>query len=124
MEPESGCRRASLNQQIWRDRHVMLACDTDLLNEAELTAAVGQRAEASNLRSTTAALLAALYERFGCDFVEKLRGAFSVVLWDRRERRFLAAIDGFGMKRLVYYHERQGVTDRFPRGCVRAVGRG
>src|ERR1035437_6910408 len=26
------------NQQIWRDWHVMLACDTDLLNEVELAA--------------------------------------------------------------------------------------
>ncbi len=34
--------------------------------------------------------------------MEKLRGAFSVALWDRVERRLLAAIDGFGVKRLVY----------------------
>jgi asparagine synthase (glutamine-hydrolysing) len=92
------------NQQIWRDGQVMLACDADLLNEAELAATLGHRAEASE-RPSTAALLAALYERFGRDFVEKLRGTFSVVLWDRRERRFLAAIDGFGVKRLAYYHD-------------------
>ena len=38
----------------------------------------------------TAALLAALYERFGSGFVEKLRGGFSVILWDIRERMLVA----------------------------------
>ena len=55
----------------------------------------------------TAALLAALYDRFGSGFVEKLRGGFSFVLWDRRERKLLAAVDGVGVKRLVYYHDAQ-----------------
>ena len=36
-------------------------------------------------------------------FVEKLRGSFSIVLWDRRERKLLAAVDGFGINRLVYF---------------------
>ena len=30
-----------------------------------------------------------------------------MVLWDTRERRFLAAIDGFGIKRLVYYRDHE-----------------
>ena len=92
------------SQQIWRDGNLMLACDAELLNERELEATLGHRTEASE-RPATAALLAALYERFGPDFVEKLRGVFSVILWDRRERRLLAAIDGFGIKRLAYYHD-------------------
>jgi asparagine synthase (glutamine-hydrolysing) len=78
---------------------VLLACDAELLNEAELGAATG----AWGL--TTAALFAALYARFGTAFVEKLRGAFSVVLFDSRQREWLAAIDGFGIKRLAYYHD-------------------
>ena len=53
----------------------------------------------------TAALLGGLYDRFGSAFVEKLRGGFSLVLWDRRERNLLAAVDGVGVKRLVYYHD-------------------
>ncbi len=50
-------------------------------------------------------MLATLYDRFGAGFVGKLRGAFSFVLWDRRERKLLAAVDGVGVKRLVYYHD-------------------
>ena len=86
-------------QQIYRDRRVLLACDAELLNEKELAAAAGATVP------TTAALLAALYERFGAGFVEKLRGAFSLVLFDRLQKQWLAAIDGFGIKRLAYYRD-------------------
>jgi asparagine synthase (glutamine-hydrolysing) len=88
-------------QQIYRSPRVLVACDADLLNESELRALVPDRGQAAT-GAKTAALLTALYERFGCDFVERLRGAFSVVLWDRHERKLIAAIDGFGMNRLVY----------------------
>ena len=95
-------------QQIYRDSQVLLACDADLLNEDELSETIGRVAPGSK-NAKTAALLAALYERFGCEFVEKLRGGFSVVLWDLRERRLLAAIDGFGIKRLAYYQNEKVV---------------
>jgi asparagine synthase (glutamine-hydrolysing) len=88
-------------QQIYRGSNVLLSCDADLLNEKDLTKKVGT----SGL--TTAALLAGLYENFGAGFVEELRGAFSVVLFDRRKREWLAAIDGFGIKRLAYYRTHQ-----------------
>jgi len=93
-------------QQIYRDARILLACDADLTNRDELAEAIGRTPEAPEARQT-AALLAALYDRLGCAFVERLRGGFSVVLWDARERRFLAAIDGFGIKRLVYYRDRE-----------------
>ena len=86
-------------QQIHRGSDVLLACDAELLNEKELVSTAG----VSGL--TTAALLAALYERFGTAFVEKLRGAFSVLLFDQRKRQWLAAVDGFGIKRLAYYRD-------------------
>src|ERR1035438_5800927 len=91
-------------QQLHNNGRVLIACDADLVNEDELAEAIGHRLGAPE-DSSTAALLAALYERQGCAFVEKLRGGFSLVLWDIRERRFVAAIDGFGIKRLVYYRD-------------------
>ena len=54
---------------------------------------------------TTAAIFAALYLKYGAAFVEKLRGAFSVILFDRRRNEWLAAIDRFGIKRLAYYRD-------------------
>ena len=95
-----------LEQQIYRDGRILLACDADLTNWDELAESIGRTPEAPEGRQT-AGLLAALYDRLGCAFVEKLRGGFSVILWDASERRFLAAIDGFGIKRLVYYRDRE-----------------
>jgi asparagine synthase (glutamine-hydrolysing) len=88
-------------QQIYSNERVQMACDAQLYNEQEL-ASWANPAARGETRSATAALLAALYERLGVEFVEKLRGAFSFVLWDRREHKFLAAVDGFGIHRLVY----------------------
>lgn len=87
-------------QQIYQDPQVWIACDADLQNERELRELAGRREIAG-----TADLLALLYERFGTRCVEKLRGSFSLVLWDRRERTLLAAVDGVGAKRLVYYRD-------------------
>lgn len=87
-------------QQIYQDSQVMVACDADLNNEEELKGWAGRREDIG-----IAALLATLYSQFGSSFVERLRGSFSFVLWDRRERRLLAAVDGVGMKRLAYYHD-------------------
>jgi asparagine synthase (glutamine-hydrolysing) len=87
-------------QQLYQDAQVIIACDADLSNAEELRGSVGRGDDLG-----TAALLAALYERFGAGLVEKLRGGFSLIVWDRRERKLLAAVDGVGEKRLVYYHD-------------------
>jgi len=87
-------------QQAYQDPQLMIACDADLNNEEELRASIGDRKGIG-----TAALLAALYDRFGSGFVEKLRGSFSFVLWSRRARTMLAAVDGVGVKRLGFYDD-------------------
>ena len=79
-------------QQIFENERVLVACDADLCEP---------RAKAGP--SGAAAAIAGLYERFGCRFADQLRGSFSVVLWDRRERKLVAAVDGFGINRLVWF---------------------
>jgi asparagine synthase (glutamine-hydrolysing) len=91
-------------QQIYQNARVLLAADAQLYNEDDLAQSAGALKDVPD-GNKTAALLVSLYERFGCDFVEKLRGNFSVIVWDRRERRLLAAIDGFGVNRLFYYSD-------------------
>ena len=78
------------SQQIFENASVLLACDADLNDGA-------------NGVDQTAVRLARLYEQHGSGFVEKLRGSFSIVIWDRRERKLVAAVDGFGINRLVYF---------------------
>jgi asparagine synthase (glutamine-hydrolysing) len=91
-------------QQIHRGNRAVLACDADLFNEDELRETAGVA-----IGHTTAHLLAALYEQLGIDFVEKLRGSFSLALWDRREERLMAAVDHFGQRRLVYWQDSRGL---------------
>ncbi len=48
-----------------------------------------------------------LYEDFGFEFINYLRGEFSFVLWDARTQRLIAARDRFGIKPLFYAEHRQ-----------------
>jgi asparagine synthase (glutamine-hydrolysing) len=100
-----GLSRRFDSQQIYSDSRVCLVCDAGLYNEGEL-GNPGSDAGMVPENAKTAALLAAQYERFGCGFVEKLRGGFSVIVWDRQRQRLCAAVDGFGIKRLVYAERR------------------
>jgi asparagine synthase (glutamine-hydrolysing) len=91
-------------QQIYANARLLIVCDADLVNEKELLALTGG-GDKARVASRTAALLASLYERCGSGFLEKLQGGFSLILWDRREKRLMAAVDMFGIKRLVYYRD-------------------
>jgi asparagine synthase (glutamine-hydrolysing) len=83
------------SQHFYEDAQAIVCCDADLNNESAL-------AQLTDARGTTAALMAALYGRFGCDFIAKLRGAFSLLIWDRDRGKLIAAVDHFGVKRLAY----------------------
>ena len=97
--------RFTESQQTIRTPRLLLACDAELINEYELRKEVGEHALGG--QRGPAALFATLYERHGADFVEKLRGGFAIVVWDLAERRLVAAIDGFGIKRLVWYQDNE-----------------
>jgi len=89
-------------QQIFQNPRLLLVCDADLYNENEMTLLAGV-VEPAPAKAKTAALLAALYERCGRGFVKRLRGCFAVIIWDKLERRLIAAVDHFGIKRLAYH---------------------
>ena len=88
-------------QQIYRGQGLLVACDAELVNARELAGTVTVDESAPD-KACLAALIAALYIRHGVDFPQKLRGAFSAVIWDERARRLALAVDRFGIKRLVY----------------------
>jgi asparagine synthase (glutamine-hydrolysing) len=101
-----GVRSRFLSQQVYANARTLVACDAELYNERELLSYVNtQETGPAPAFSDTAVLIAKLYERFGAAFIEKLRGIFSLVVWDRLETRMVAAIDGFGVKRLTYYED-------------------
>src|SRR5690242_2176747 len=72
------------SQQIFANEAVLLVCDAELYNEDELRTALNVPVPPASPNASTGALLAAYYDMFGSAFVDKLRGGFSVILWDRR----------------------------------------
>lgn len=48
--------------------------------------------------------IAHLYEMYGVDFAQHLRGQFAIALWDTREQRLILVRDRYGQKPLYYYH--------------------
>lgn len=46
-----------------------------------------------------------LYEEYGLDFIHHLKGEFSLLLFDEKKQKMIAARDRFGIKPLCYYHQ-------------------
>src|SRR4051812_35912720 len=66
------------DQQIHVDDRVVIAFDADLYS----TDNPWEGVQCNRGRQNAGSLLAALYERFGPRFVERLDGSYSFVLWD------------------------------------------
>jgi asparagine synthase (glutamine-hydrolysing) len=103
-------------QDVFNGPALALACDADLLNAAELRKTAGAADGCG-----TGALLAALYEQYGTAFVQRLRGGFSVVVWDKNQRRLFAAVDAFGIKRLAWYASADSVLIATRADALRAA---
>ena len=82
-----------------RDGALTLAFDGRLDNRAELRSRLAHRLPGPST-ATDVELIAAAYETWGTETPEHLLGDFVLVLWDRRNRRLLAARDPMGVRRL------------------------
>ncbi|MDP9376411.1 MAG: asparagine synthase (glutamine-hydrolyzing) [Actinomycetota bacterium] len=51
-----------------------------------------------------------LYEEYGLDCLQHLRGMFALALWDKRRRRLVLARDAFGIKPLYWSHGPDGLA--------------
>jgi asparagine synthase (glutamine-hydrolysing) len=83
------------------DQTIWVVFNGEIYNFPELRAAL----EASGHRFYTATdteVIVHLYEDYGCDCVQKLRGMFAFALWDQRQQRLVLARDRFGKKPLHY----------------------
>lgn len=58
--------------------------------------------------SSDSEVIVHLYEEYGIDCVNQLRGMFAFVIWDSKQRMMLGARDHFGIKPFYYMHTRQG----------------
>lgn len=51
----------------------------------------------------------ALYKYYGKDFVKELRGMFSFIIWDKKNKTLFAARDPFGIKQFYYLNTNKGL---------------
>lgn len=86
-----------------RDRSVSIVYNGEVYNHAEHRADLIARGYEFQSRSDTETILH-LYEEYGRDCVEYLRGMFAFAIWDKPKRELFIARDRFGVKPLYYAH--------------------
>jgi asparagine synthase (glutamine-hydrolysing) len=85
-----------------RNGRVWITYNGEIYNYLELRDELRQHGYEFVTDSDTEVILAA-YQTWGLEFLHKLNGMFSFVLFDRASRRLLAARDRFGIKPLYYW---------------------
>ena len=90
---------------------VVVAIDGHILNAAATLQRLGKPPSAEGRADADAAIAA--YEAGGADWLARLDGPFSLVLWDKRTRRLTLARDRMGEKPLYYYANESTKTTLF-----------
>ncbi|MGR8999215.1 MAG: asparagine synthase (glutamine-hydrolyzing), partial [Gammaproteobacteria bacterium] len=80
---------------------VMMVCNGEIDNHHELRAWLLDRGRIVE-QSTDVAVIPALYLELGEAFVERLKGAFAIVIWDPRVKKLLLARDRAGERPLFF----------------------
>lgn len=108
-----GMRRLSIigvgngHQPIFNeDRTVAVVMNGEIYNYVELKSGLEGRGHRFSTDADTEVLVH-LYEEYGADFVEHLRGMFAIALWDLEKQRLLVVRDRPGKKPL-YWAEHDG----------------
>ena len=86
---------------IDRESGVIMACNGEIDNHQELRAWLLDRGR-SVKQSTDVAVIPGLYLELGDAFVERLKGAFAIAIWDPRTKKLLLARDRAGERPLFY----------------------
>jgi asparagine synthase (glutamine-hydrolysing) len=109
---------------LWSSAELIVAADAGLVDLKNRIAASGQTADRSIAETRSMAeVIGRLYLQYGPECLKKLRGSFSLAIWDKRTQAMLLAVDRFAVKPLTYYaDESQLVFGSQPRSIF-ASGR-
>jgi asparagine synthase (glutamine-hydrolysing) len=91
------------------DKSLVLICNGEIYNYVELRADLVAKGHVFNSESDSETILH-LYEEYGVNCLEYLRGMFAFCLWDTQKKQLFAARDRIGEKTLYY--------SQFPTGVV------
>lgn len=107
-------------QQVAQVAHVRIAIDSDLV---DLQPALQRLTREGLIPSEMAVAqqVAWLYILRGADFVNDLRGAFVISIWDEKAQRLLLAADRMGLKTLYWAKEGDRLLFASRPSAVRAV---
>jgi asparagine synthase (glutamine-hydrolysing) len=83
------------------DERLWIVYNGEIYNHAELRKDLEARGHHYRTRSDTETIIH-LYEEYGPECVQRLRGMFAFAIWDRRSRRLFLARDRLGIKPLYY----------------------
>ena len=83
------------------DQNVWIVYNGEIYNHGELRADLESHGHRYRTKSDTETIVH-LYEEYGRDCVQHLRGMFAFALWDRRARRLFVARDRLGIKPFYY----------------------
>jgi asparagine synthase (glutamine-hydrolysing) len=93
------------------EKTIWLVCNGEIYNYRELRAELVASGHGFVTNSDCEVIIG-LYERYGDDLLDHLRGMFAFALWDTRKQRMLAARDHLGQKPFFYID----LADRFAFG--------
>ena len=99
---------ASGQQPIWNaDKTKCIFFNGEIYNYQELRKGLDGRGHKFYTNSDTEAIVH-LYDEFGVDCVQHLRGMFAIAIWDTVEKTLFLARDRVGKKPLLYSHQANG----------------
>ena len=103
--------QARVSESSWCSDLLAVVCDAELYNPERQS------------NCETAGWIADLYQRHGGAFLERLRGNFSIAIWNRQSRELLLAVDRFGVKRLSYAEQDSDIVFASQPRAILATGR-
>jgi asparagine synthase (glutamine-hydrolysing) len=91
------------------DDSIWIVFNGEIYNYRELRKLLRSKGHVFKTQTDTEAIVH-LYEQYGTDCVQKLRGMFGFAIWDSRKKRLFLARDRVGIKPLYYYLDKSFIS--------------
>ncbi|MFA9456972.1 asparagine synthase (glutamine-hydrolyzing) [Halalkalibacter sp. AB-rgal2] len=106
------------NQPLtYEDHRYSIVFNGEIYNYIELRDELKEKGKEFQTSSDTEVILA-LYSEIGMQFVEKLRGMFAFVIWDKMKNQAIISRDRFGIKPLYYHEDEKSIIFSSEKKCI------